>query len=150
MVERLSLAVRVASTREWAVVAALVVALVGGVAAGAFVQAERDSAPVAMVVGRGPEKLTVTVTSIVEREKLVEKEVERSPQSCLTALTLADQGFDVAGRALVASGDYVKALQRLDRTGQNQAITDLERAGGELQALGPQYRAAKEACRGSK
>lgn len=115
------------------------------------------ASPVAVV---SPEPApTVTVTpEPVEKvvEKIVEVEVpgdtvtvETAPQSCTTALNLADEGFGYAAEAMgeissaldyVMGGDYSGATAAMDRL---DIVT--EKIGG---ITGP-YNTAKESCKSS-
>jgi len=68
-------------------------------------------------------------------ERVVEKQVKvpTTPASCLEALSLAEQAFDLAA-------DAMGQLQDRDLAGMNSTTADLKR-------LGPKLNAAKAECR---
>lgn len=85
----------------------------------------------------------VTIEKIVEVDKIV----KITPDSCLTALSLAEDIFASTLRALEHSDDTVKAAVRLDAETimQKKAAMDIETA--YLKIIAPKYQTARTQCR---
>ena len=96
---------------------------------------------------------TVTATATVTSPpRTVEKRVEvpTTPTACLQALDLADSGFRNASDGFSAVGTIFEGLQVGDYSvfgSQNKVLQGVLK---KQQALVPEYKAAKEACRNGK
>ena len=86
----------------------------------------------------GPER-------IVNHE--VEKRVEVTPQSCLTALDLSAEGFSYAGDIIGYLNDAVQAAGRLNVEGLEKANANMEVVSPKFDALVPKAKAANAECR---
>jgi hypothetical protein len=97
-----------------------------------------------------PEPVTVT-KEVPGPERVVTKtetkEVEVTPQSCLTALDLAEQGFDYASEAMGYMSAAMTAAGNIDLAGVQQASADLKTVTPKMEALAPKANAAKAECR---
>lgn len=77
----------------------------------------------------------------------VEKIVEVTPQSCLTALDHAEQGFTYAALIITYLNDGVQAAGKLDADGLNEASGKMALVNPKLEALVPKSKAAASECR---
>jgi hypothetical protein len=87
------------------------------------------------------------VPTTVEETTTETREVGRTPDACLRALDLADRGFTIAGEAFGAVARLRGAVSRFDTAAMERELSRLTRGNRQMQALAPEYRAAKEACR---
>lgn len=72
---------------------------------------------------------------------------EVTPQVCLDALDIADEGFIVASEAMFAAQGTVEALLGSDLAGMEQSNAELTEAAEKLGPLADQYNEAKGNCR---
>lgn len=102
-----------------------------------------------------PETETVTVTKEVEVpvEKIiteqVEVEVPVTPEACLEALDLSEQGFGLASEAMGYMSDAMTAASTFDIVALEAATAELEVLNPKLTALSDPMNAAKAECRAS-
>jgi hypothetical protein len=82
-------------------------------------------------------------------ERIVEKRVEVTPQSCLTALDLSGEGFGYAGQIIGYLNDAVQAAGRLNAAGLREANANMEVVSPKFSALVPKAKAAEAECRAS-
>lgn len=115
-----------------------------GAAMGASGEVEPEPAPTVTVSAEPEPAPTVTVTA----EPVVE-EVEVTPQRCLEALALADQGFTLAGESMGVMVEAINAASEFNVAGIEQATGDLGDLTTELNDVAGPYNAAKAACRAS-
>ena len=73
-----------------------------------------------------------------------------TPDSCITALDLANEGFSAAADAIGAATDGMTAASKFSSSGLSRASDDMEEASDEIVALAPKYKAAEQECRDSK
>lgn len=86
----------------------------------------------------GPERV-VTKTENVE--------VPVTPEVCLTALDLAEQGFTYAAESMGYMSAALTAASDLDIDAINKASADLKVVTPKMEALAPKANAAKSECR---
>ena len=84
-------------------------------------------------------------------ERVVEKEVEVpvTPDSCLEALDLAEQGFDLASQTISIMNDALQAAANLNVAGIESATAQLEVLQPELESIVGPMNEAKAECRAS-
>ena len=82
---------------------------------------------------------TVTVTK--------EAEVSVVPESCLNALDSADQGFELAGEALLIMGQAFEAISQADVATLEDALAAMDSVTAETEPVLTEYRAQAESCR---
>lgn len=85
---------------------------------------------------------TVTVTA-----EPVEVEVEKTPDSCLRALDLADEGFDITFRVFGYFGPAIQAVLDMNLSKMNQINRKIRKATKRMGKIGPKYNAAKAECK---
>jgi len=78
------------------------------------------------------------------------KPAAATPESCIKALDLADEGFSAAADAIGAATDGLTAASEFSSSGLSRASDDMEEASDEIVALAPKYKAAQQECRDSK
>lgn len=91
----------------------------------------------------GPERI---VTKTIE-VKVPGPATNTTPDACLKALDLADEGFGYAGDGFEAAADALTAVSTLDVDGINAATEKLNTAGEGVGAISADYNTAKAACR---
>lgn len=100
-----------------------------------------------------PETVTVTKEVEVPVEKIVTEEVEVevpvTPEACLEALDLNEQGFDLASEAMGYMGEALDAAANFDIAGLEAATAELEVVNPKMTALADPMNAAKAECRAS-
>ncbi|NKX56933.1 hypothetical protein [Arthrobacter mobilis] len=70
-------------------------------------------------------------------------------KDCQEAVAMAEEAVDIAGQALVYSGDAVEAATRFDPDALSRAGDDLQSLkSGQLDPLVEPYEAAKDKCMG--
>lgn len=84
-----------------------------------------------------------TVTATVNKTTAMEV----TPQVCLDALDIADEGFTVASEAMFAAQGTVEALLESDLAGMEQSNAELSAAAAKLGPLADRYNDAKGDCR---
>lgn len=90
---------------------------------------------------------TVTVTATPTPAPAVTKTVEVTPEACLTALDLSEQGFTYSAEAMGYMSDALTAAGEFDVAALQKANADLDTLNPKLKALtGPMKTAATE-CR---
>jgi hypothetical protein len=94
----------------------------------------------------GGESEAATPTAKVET-KTVTETVEKTPQACLDALDVADEGFEVSSELVGTAGKAFAAISELDVAELHKLNADMDPLTGKLNKLAPRYVAAKEACR---
>ena len=110
-----------------------------------------DSTPKTVTVEKrvevpGPERIVTKDVPGPERVVTVTK----TPASCITALALADDGFDLASDGFGFSAAGLKAERLGDTAGVNRAVAGMTSVASKMSVNAPKYIAAKEACRASK
>jgi hypothetical protein len=96
-----------------------------------------------------PAPQTVEVPGPV-KEVVKEVKVEKTPQSCLAALDLADQGFKYSSEAMRAAADGFHAAARFDVSGIEAANADLTAVNEKMSAMAPDLQTQKAECRAAK
>lgn len=104
-----------------------------------------------------PEPETVTKEVEVPVEKIVtetiteevEVEVPVTPEACLEALDLSEQGFDLASQAMGYMSQAMTAASEFDIAGIEAATVELEVLNPQITALADPMNAAKAECRAS-
>jgi len=79
--------------------------------------------------------------------RTVEHRVTTTPDECLTALTLADNGFSAAGDGFTAASHGFGAVRDGDLKALDDALADAKAAQADLDVTLPRYTAARDACR---
>ena len=86
----------------------------------------------------GPERIV---------EKPIEKRVEVTPQSCLTALNLSDEAFGYAAEAMGFMSDAMTAAGNLDLAAIKKANEGLNQTTPKMTKLKDPLQSAKAECR---
>lgn len=106
---------------------------------------------VGVLIGSGSAKTEIqTVEVPKEVTKTVTKEVPTTPQSCLDAISYAEQGFDYAAEGFGYSSDAIKAVSEFDVAGVQAANSGMQEVQGKMAALNPLLQAAKADCRAAQ
>jgi len=93
---------------------------------------------------------TVTVTAVPKPKATVTKEVKVTPDSCLLALDLADEGFGYAADALNAASDGFTAIGNFDLDAMDAASSDMNAATSKISRISDKYNSAKAKCRAAR
>jgi hypothetical protein len=88
---------------------------------------------------------TPTVTATVTKTDTVTK--TSTPDSCLLALDLADEGFGLAVQAMEAASDGFTAVAEYDITALEEVNDRISGLGEEIGEKADPYNAAKAECR---
>lgn len=103
-------------------------------------------------IGSAGEPEPVTVTKEVPGpERVVTKTVEKevTPQACLTALDLSEEGFSYSAEAMGYMGDALTAAGNFDVAALTKANTDIETVSPKLKQLTAPMKVAVSECRAS-
>ena len=105
---------------------------------------------------------TVTVETRVEvpgPERVVTKDVPgpervvtitKTPASCLTALDLAENGFELASSGFGFSADGWRSASEGNAAGMNQSVAGMNGVVAKMKVLAPKWQSARDACRAGK
>ena len=104
---------------------------------------------IGIAIGSSSEPKTVEVIKEVPVEKIVTKTVEKpvTPQSCLTALDLSEEGFTYSAEAMGYMNDALQAAGKLNVAGLTKANADLEKVSPKMKQLSAPMKTASAECR---
>lgn len=93
---------------------------------------------------------TVTATVTAPAPAPVVKTVEKTPESCLTALKLGEQAFDYAAESMGYMNEALQAAGRMNVAGLEAANEKLKILNPKMSALSGPANAAKAECRAAQ
>jgi hypothetical protein len=98
-------------------------------------------------IGSGGQK--TEYVDVPGAERVVTKEVEKevTPQACLTALDLSEEGFGYSAEAMGYMSDALTAAGNIDVAGLQEANADLEKVSPKMKALTTPMKENAAKCR---
>lgn len=127
---------------KWRLVPVLGALVLGLIIGGAAAGGAKTSASASAV-----SQPTATATTTVTAKPV---QVPVTPASCISALSLADQGFSNASDAFNIVSQMMDDIKALDATALQGHIADLNGQTTKMQGITGPYNAAKAECRASQ
>lgn len=95
----------------------------------------------------GPETVKEVEVEVIKEVPGPVKEIVTVPESCLTALSAGERGFDIASEGFGIVGDIMGSVAEFDVDGIVSGNEKLVASNGKLTPVSAEWNASKEACR---